>query len=128
MGLRTGLNGCGNSRTPPPPGYDPRTVQPVASQYTDYAIPANVWLTKTFITSKSKTHTRIGTKFQACSLSSEEDVGLMKHALFRDITQNIGNFLPRFRSSLSVLTSKAKKSKLFFLDILMGLISCPKGR
>ena len=23
----------------PPPGFDPRTVQPVASRYTDYAIP-----------------------------------------------------------------------------------------
>jgi len=22
---------------PPPPGFDPRTVQPVASRYTDYA-------------------------------------------------------------------------------------------
>ena len=25
----------------PPPGFDPRTVQPVASRYTDYAIPAH---------------------------------------------------------------------------------------
>ena len=25
----------------PPPGFDPRTVQPVASSYTDYAIPAH---------------------------------------------------------------------------------------
>ena len=24
----------------PPPGFDPRTVQPVASSYTDWAIPA----------------------------------------------------------------------------------------
>jgi hypothetical protein len=24
-----------------PPGFDPRTVQPVASRYTDYAIPAH---------------------------------------------------------------------------------------
>jgi hypothetical protein len=24
----------------PPPGFDPRTVQPVASHYTDWAIPA----------------------------------------------------------------------------------------
>ena len=24
----------------PPPGFDPRTVQPVGSRYTDYAIPA----------------------------------------------------------------------------------------
>jgi len=25
----------------PPPGFDPHTVQPVASRYTDYAVPAN---------------------------------------------------------------------------------------
>jgi hypothetical protein len=30
---RAGLDGCGKSR--PPPGFDPRTVQPVASRYTD---------------------------------------------------------------------------------------------
>ena len=35
MGLRVGLDRCGKSR--PPPGFDPRTVQPVASRYTDYA-------------------------------------------------------------------------------------------
>jgi hypothetical protein len=27
-------------RNSPPPGFDPRTVQPVASRYTDWAIPA----------------------------------------------------------------------------------------
>ena len=32
---RTGLDICGKSR--PPPGFDPRTVQPVASSYSDYA-------------------------------------------------------------------------------------------
>jgi hypothetical protein len=25
----------------PPPGFDPRTVQPVVSRYTDYTIPAH---------------------------------------------------------------------------------------
>jgi hypothetical protein len=33
---RAGLNGCGISRLSP--GFDPRTVYPVASRYTDYAI------------------------------------------------------------------------------------------
>ena len=28
-------------KTSPPPGFDPRTVQPVASNYTDWAIPAH---------------------------------------------------------------------------------------
>jgi hypothetical protein len=37
VGLRAGLDGCGKSR--PPPGFDHRAVQPVASRYTDYAIP-----------------------------------------------------------------------------------------
>jgi hypothetical protein len=32
---RAGMDRCGKSR--PPPGFDPRTVQPVASRYTDYA-------------------------------------------------------------------------------------------
>jgi hypothetical protein len=40
VGPRTGLDGCGKSR-PPPPGFDPRTVQPVASPYTDWAIPGH---------------------------------------------------------------------------------------
>jgi hypothetical protein len=28
----------------PAPGFDPRTVQPVASRYTDYAIPAPLFM------------------------------------------------------------------------------------
>ena len=40
MGLRAGLDGCGKSR--PPPGFDPRTVQPAASRYTDYVMPASI--------------------------------------------------------------------------------------
>jgi hypothetical protein len=38
---RAGLDGCGKSR--PPPGFDPRTVQPLASRYTVYAIPALIY-------------------------------------------------------------------------------------
>ena len=34
MGPRAGLDRCGKSR--PPLGFDPRTVQPVASRCTDY--------------------------------------------------------------------------------------------
>ena len=33
VGRRAGLGRCGKSR--PPPGFDPRIVQPVASRYTD---------------------------------------------------------------------------------------------
>jgi hypothetical protein len=35
VGPRGGLDRCGKSR--PPPGFDPRTVHPVASRYADYA-------------------------------------------------------------------------------------------
>ena len=38
VGLRAGLDWCGKSR--PPPGFDLRTVQPVASRCNDRAIPA----------------------------------------------------------------------------------------
>jgi hypothetical protein len=34
VGHRVGLDGCGKSRHQP--RFDPRTVQPVASRYTDY--------------------------------------------------------------------------------------------
>jgi hypothetical protein len=37
VGLGASLDGCGKSR--PPPEFDPRTVQPVASRYNDCAIP-----------------------------------------------------------------------------------------
>ena len=35
VGSKAGLDRCGKSRHPP--GFDPRTVQPVASRYTDWA-------------------------------------------------------------------------------------------
>jgi hypothetical protein len=47
VGPRVGLDGCGKFR--PPPGFDPRTLQPVASRYTDYATPAHTNYVKTFI-------------------------------------------------------------------------------
>jgi len=40
VGPRAGLDRRGKSR--PPPGFDPRTVQPVTSRYTDYAPRPNV--------------------------------------------------------------------------------------
>jgi hypothetical protein len=38
---RVGRDGCGKSR--PSPEFDPWTVRPVASRYTDWAIPASVY-------------------------------------------------------------------------------------
>jgi len=42
VGPRADLDGCGKSR--PPPGFDPRTVQPVASRYTNNTILAHTIL------------------------------------------------------------------------------------
>jgi hypothetical protein len=39
MGPRARREGCG--KISPPPGFDPRTAQPIASRYTDGAIPAH---------------------------------------------------------------------------------------
>jgi hypothetical protein len=38
---RQGQSGDGRGKPRPPPEFDPRTVQPIASHYTDWAIPAN---------------------------------------------------------------------------------------
>jgi hypothetical protein len=40
VGPRDNLDGCTKSRLPPP-GIDTRTFYPVASSYTDFAIPAH---------------------------------------------------------------------------------------
>jgi hypothetical protein len=39
VGPGAGLDGCGKSRFPQ--GFNPRTVQPVAIRYTEYAIPTS---------------------------------------------------------------------------------------
>ena len=36
VGPRAGVGRCGKSR-PPPPGFDPQTIQPVANHYNDWA-------------------------------------------------------------------------------------------
>jgi hypothetical protein len=41
-GPRAGLDGCGKFR--PKSGFDPRTVQPIVSRYTDWAVRAQVFI------------------------------------------------------------------------------------
>jgi hypothetical protein len=57
VGLRDGLDRCGKSR---PSGIRPRTFQPIASRYTDYAI----W-TPTVVRSQSKIEANNLKKFSA---------------------------------------------------------------
>jgi hypothetical protein len=45
MDPRVGLDGCGKSR--PPLGFDPWTVQPIASRCTDKAIPSHIEIDNT---------------------------------------------------------------------------------
>jgi len=52
-------------KTSPPPGFNPRTVQPVASRYTDWAIPAHVVLNNQALfklpcSSDAVTHEKLG--------------------------------------------------------------------
>jgi hypothetical protein len=44
LGVHQGRSGRVRKISPPPPGFDPRTVQSVASHYTDWAIPAHISL------------------------------------------------------------------------------------
>jgi hypothetical protein len=53
-GPRVGLDECENSR-PPPPGFDPSTVQPVASRYTDWA--TRLWVRKYIFLAENRTTT-----------------------------------------------------------------------
>ena len=42
LGGHRGQSGRGEEKSRPPPGFDPRTVRPVASRYTDWAIPVHI--------------------------------------------------------------------------------------
>ena len=59
MGPKAGLDGCGTSRLRR--GFDPGTVQPVASRYTDWAIPAQMISYTTTTTSTTNTTTTTST-------------------------------------------------------------------
>ena len=50
VGPKAGLDGCG--KISPPPGFDPRTVQPVAIHYTDFGIPAPKHFSKNRVTAR----------------------------------------------------------------------------
>ena len=65
VGSRAGLDGCGKSR--PPPEFDPRSVQPVASRYTDLAMPAHRHNIYIYITS-IKTATCFGTQVSSSGI------------------------------------------------------------
>jgi hypothetical protein len=65
VGPRAGLDRCGKSQ--PPPGFDPRTVQPVASRYTDYA-------TRPIHTAKTELNVLTGVSFEfqwTCPITTE---------------------------------------------------------
>jgi len=53
----------------PPPGFDPRTVQPVASRYTDWAIPGPLFTGISFLFTPAFSGTQLGRKTRAGSTS-----------------------------------------------------------
>ena len=61
-----------------PPGFDPRTVQPAASRYTDWAIPAHLLLRRTVFTVSflevKNTHTIFGEADDGVEVAHDEDV------------------------------------------------------
>ena len=57
MGPRAGLDRHGKSR--PPPGFDPRTVQSIASRYNNYAILAHTSCTVRSISDERQTYTQM---------------------------------------------------------------------
>ena len=57
VGPRVGLDGCGISC--PPPGYKPQTVKPVASRYTDWAVPAYLSTSSLFFFCGASTRFRV---------------------------------------------------------------------
>ena len=62
MGPRAGLDGCGKTR--PPLEFDPRTVQPVPSRYTDCAILAPIIIIIIIIIIKCSRHFTLQGSFQ----------------------------------------------------------------
>ena len=91
----------------PPPGFDPRTVQPVASSYTDYATrPTHDILTINFkAVFHETTWTRLNLRFlHLWSNTTHENCALLDYC-----TASSGNFLPTFRDNLSVPSSMVRK-------------------
>jgi hypothetical protein len=78
MGGNQGRSGQVRKVSPPPPGFDPQTIQPVASHYTDWAIPVH------------------GPSVQNSNWVHRLDTGAKQ---INSITQNIGILCSWFRAS-----------------------------
>ena len=90
MGPRAGLDGCGKSR--PRPGFYPRTVQPVASRYTDCTIPAHVrcWYVPIFLWGQGgREGTEIPEKIISHGLFLEQDGTRFAKSIFTFSTSHV---------------------------------------
>ena len=63
----------------PPPGFDPRTVQPVASRYTDWAIPANILYARLCLYYAALLHLLLGLKLHLTSPTTEFNTRTQQH-------------------------------------------------
>jgi hypothetical protein len=75
----------------PPPGFDPRTVQPVASRYTDYAVPAD----HVSLCEYLKSYPITGME----RLLVSQEVEAQK--ISRQLAHEVGKVIPRHRPPLS---------------------------
>jgi hypothetical protein len=65
----------------PPPVFDPRTVQPVASRYTDWAIPAHLESLVNLIKTKLR-HILERVQYVDCEVRTEFQCIIFKHLMF----------------------------------------------
>ena len=87
VGSRASLDGCGKFR--PPPGFDPPTVQPIASRYTDCAIPAHL---HNKITLKLLCKKKESAWIEFMTRERGKWRALVNTARNRRVQQNAGNF------------------------------------
>ena len=96
VGPRAGLNRCGKSR--PPPGFNPRTAQPVASRYTDYTTrPTKIPITVSNFSFHSFTKC-LYFRFKQVYLGNHSPVATCSYGFF--LSQRRTYHLPNYRSVL----------------------------
>ena len=119
VGPRTGLDGCGKSR--PPPGFDPRTVQPVASRYTGWAIPAAPILISLLKTVRHWQHYAGGGRGEGgLNLSTHSLTALARSSqIIRHST--LGSFKCLFHSIIGGLVNNYPQYAVAFVFLLAAL-------
>ena len=118
---RAGLEGFGKSR--PQPGFHPRTVQPVASRYADWDMPAHI------VTGvQDKMFIVIGWQY-LCLTSSflQHDIWLVHSSLFITVQPKAKGKYPNANHTALLLTKQkvGHKTYIFLKHLLPDITSGP---